>query len=156
MTDLKNDEFIDEALQSMGVKFTDETQNNTERKACGGAAPERKAPVPYATSQNPAQERNERVTAANLYADRNEERKPIRKSVEETASSSWEPVKPQPNWMDKLKACAFGVLTFGGLAMLLFYWQQAGLMASEAAVPSMCVCTALAGWSIGKNARGSH
>ncbi len=65
----------------------------------------------------------------------------------------WEPVKPEPNWMDKLKACATHVLLFGGLSFLVFYWNEAGLMASSVAIPTMCVCTALAGWGVGKNVR---
>lgn len=67
----------------------------------------------------------------------------------------WEPVKPTPNYMDKLKACAKWLGIFGGLSCLVFYWEQAGLMASSIAVPTMCVCTALGGWGLGKIAGGS-
>lgn len=65
---------------------------------------------------------------------------------------SWEPVK-EPNWMDNLKGCAKWVAGFGGLSFLLFYWEQAGLMAESIAIPCMCICTALAGWGVGKNVR---
>ena len=65
---------------------------------------------------------------------------------------SWEPVK-EPNWMDNLKGCAKWAIGFGGLSFLLFYWEQAGLMAESVAVPCMCLCTALAGWGVGKNVR---
>lgn len=69
----------------------------------------------------------------------------------------WNPVKPDPNWLDKLKACAMYTVGFGGLSILLFSWQQAGLMDSSVAIPSMCVCTALAGFGVGKNAlKGSR
>ena len=74
------------------------------------------------------------------------------KSKEKPMEAQWEPVRPEPNWYDKLKACAKSVLLFGGLTILVFYWQQAGLMASSVAVPTMCVFTALAGWGCGKNA----
>ena len=67
----------------------------------------------------------------------------------------WEPVKPAPNAMDKLKACAKWLGLFGSLSCLVFYWEQAGLMASSIAVPTMCVCTALGGWGLGKIAGGS-
>lgn len=71
--------------------------------------------------------------------------------------AKWNPVKPDPNWLDKLKACALYAAGFGGLSILLFSWQQAGLMDSSVAIPSMCVCTALAGFGVGKNAmKGSH
>ena len=64
----------------------------------------------------------------------------------------WEPAKVITT-MDKLIACAKWAGLFGGLNGLLFYWQQAGLLASEAAVPSMVVCALLAGLSIGWNAK---
>lgn len=64
-----------------------------------------------------------------------------------------EPEKPEPNWMDKLKDSAKWAAGFGGLSFLLFYWEQAGLMAESIAVPSMCICTLLVGWGAGRNAR---
>ena len=64
----------------------------------------------------------------------------------------WEPVKEITN-MDKLKECVKWAAIFGGLNALLFYWQQAGLLDSKAAVPSMIICALLAGLSIGWNAR---
>ena len=65
--------------------------------------------------------------------------------------AQWNPGKPDPNGLDKLKACAKWVCLFGGLCVLLFYWQQTGQMESSAAVPSMCVCCGLAGLGVGKN-----
>lgn len=59
----------------------------------------------------------------------------------------------KPDFYTRLWASAKQALLFGGLSLLVFYWQQAGLMASSIAVPSMCVCTLLVGWGIGKNAR---
>ena len=84
------------------------------------------------------------------------EEKKIQNTTGKAVDAKWEPVRPEPNQMDKLKACAKSVLLFGGLSFLVFYWQQTGLMASSIAVPSMCVCTALAGWGVGKNARGNR
>ena len=63
---------------------------------------------------------------------------------------SWEPIK-EKTWMDNLKDCGKWVIGFGGLSFLLFYWEMAGLMAESIAVPCMCLCTALAGWGMGKN-----
>lgn len=82
--------------------------------------------------------------------------KPSKKPMadEKSADASWEPVKPDPNWLDGLKACAKHVALFGGLSFLVFYWQQAGLMDSSIAVPTMCICTALAGVGVGKNIGG--
>jgi hypothetical protein len=75
-----------------------------------------------------------------------------KRSHEVYKDGSWEPSKER-TWMDNLKDCAKWAAGFGGLSFLLFYWEQAGLMAESVAVPCMCFCTALAGWGVGKNAR---
>jgi hypothetical protein len=74
--------------------------------------------------------------------------------VEKDKDAQYEPVKPVPNQMDKVKACAKSVLLFGGLSFLIFYWKEAGLMAESIAVPAIAVCTALAGFGAGKSAMG--
>lgn len=81
--------------------------------------------------------------------------KPSKKPIayKKTADASCEPVK-EPHWMDALKACAKHVAMFGGLSILVWYWQVSGLMDSSVAVPTMCVCTALAGLGVGKNIGG--
>lgn len=60
--------------------------------------------------------------------------------------------KYAPSFFDRLKGCAKWALTFGCLTMVFFYWQEAGLMDPIAAVPSMCACTGLAGFGVGKHA----
>ena len=74
------------------------------------------------------------------------------KVKDKSVEAQWEPSKER-TWMDNLKDCAKWAAGFGGLSFLLFYWEQAGLMAESVAVPCMCLCTALAGWGVGKNAR---
>lgn len=74
------------------------------------------------------------------------------KAKDKPVEAQWEPVKER-NWMDDLKDCGKWVIGFGGLSFLLFYWEMAGLMAESIAVPSMCLCTALAGWGVGKTVR---
>ena len=74
------------------------------------------------------------------------------KAEEAVPDAEFAPERPAPNWLDNLKACAKWVGLFGGLCVLFFYWQQSGQMAASAAVPSMCVCTAMAGWGVGRNA----
>lgn len=70
--------------------------------------------------------------------------------------SEWEPVKKR-NYMDDLKDCAKTTFLFGGLNILIWYWQIAGLMDESIALPSMLVCAALAGFGIGKTAvRGNR
>jgi hypothetical protein len=77
----------------------------------------------------------------------------VQKPPRKVANAQCEPAK-EPNWLDGLKACAKHVILFGGLSFLVFYWQQAGLMDSSVAVPTMCICTALAGVGVGKNIGG--
>lgn len=84
--------------------------------------------------------------------------KPVPKKQEATKEEKsikdqWEPAKPAPGLIDKLKDCVKWMFLFGGLSCLVFYWKETGLMAESIAVPSIAVCTALAGWGVGKNAR---
>jgi hypothetical protein len=78
-------------------------------------------------------------------APKEEEKKPCKK-----AEAEWHPTKAH-TWMDSLKGCVKWALTFGGLNMLIFYWQIAGLMDESIAVPCMWVCCALAGYGVGLN-----
>ena len=68
--------------------------------------------------------------------------------------AQWEPVKAEPSTMQKLMNTAKWTCLFGGLSLLFFWWQQTGQMMPSAAVPSMCACTCMVGWSIGKNMVG--
>lgn len=60
----------------------------------------------------------------------------------------WEPVKP--NALGRLQDCAKSVSVYAAANLILFYWQQAGLLADKAAVPAMWVCALLAGYQLGK------
>ena len=53
----------------------------------------------------------------------------------------------------KLVACGKWALAFGGIQAVLFWWLQAGLLASEAAWPGMVVCALLGGLTVGWNAK---
>lgn len=70
--------------------------------------------------------------------------------------AQWKPVKPDPNDMDRLKAGAKSALLFGGLCLLVFYWQQSGQMEASAALPAMLACTAIGGLNVGRNMKGSR
>ena len=95
----------------------------------------------------PSKAISKKETTTTTYAEKTTQKAKV-KPVEE----QWLPTK-EHNWMDNLKNCVQWVIGFGGLSFLLFYWEQAGLMAESIAVPSMCLCTALAGWGLGKNVR---
>ena len=76
-----------------------------------------------------------------------------RKAADKSVDAKLEPVKTNTNWLDKLKGSAVWALGFGSLSFLVFSWQQAELMDSSIAIPTMCIFTALAGFGVGKNAR---
>lgn len=76
-------------------------------------------------------------------------KKTAEKSTQKAAEAEWHPTKER-NWMDDLTDCAKSTAIFGGLSMLLWYWEISGLMDMSVALPSMLVCAALAGLGIGK------
>lgn len=55
-----------------------------------------------------------------------------------------------PSFLNRLKECGKWALVFGGLCLLVFYWQQTGQMLPSAAVPSMMACTGGAAWCVGR------
>ena len=65
----------------------------------------------------------------------------------------WEPM-PENRKPFNIKECVFRVLPYAGLNLVLFWWQQADLLADKAAVPAMWVCAILMGAGIGRCIRG--
>lgn len=74
---------------------------------------------------------------------------PEEKTAQKSMDAQWMPTK-QRTFMDDLKDCTKSTLLFGGLNILIWYWQEAGLMDESIAMPTMLVCAALAGLGIGK------
>lgn len=72
------------------------------------------------------------------------------KRTKSCEDAQWEPVK-EFTWLDGLRASAKSAITFGGLNLLIFYWEYIGLMDESIAIPCMWVCVALAGFGVGKN-----
>ena len=65
----------------------------------------------------------------------------------------WGPA-PENRKPFNIKECVFHVLPYAGLNLVLFWWQQADLLADKAAVPAMWVCAILMGAGIGRCIRG--
>ena len=115
------DELFDDELRGL-VKFTDATT---------------KAQKPVETKKEDASK--ERV----------KQKKTEHKTAERPMDAEYEQVK---TWYDaKTVNMVKWVVLFMGLEYLFFYWQQTGQMQSTAAMPSMIVCSLLAGISVGKN-----
>ena len=102
----------------------------------------------HVTLGRPQKAVSKKETTTTAQAEKN-----AQKDTHDFKDGKWEPTKER-TWMDSLKDCVQWVVGFGGLSFLLFYWEQAGLMAESIAVPCMCLCTALAGWGLGKNVAG--
>ena len=121
MEAIKKDELFDDELCGM-VKFTDSTVK------------------PQKTVET------KKKAESKLHG---EEKKTDHKATSEPADEEYEPVK---TWYDK-KAVNMvkWAAVFIGLEYLVFYWMQTGQMQESAAMPSMIVCAALAGISVGKN-----
>lgn len=125
LNDINNLDPNDEGLKAiMGDRFHDAT-------ALYNAAPVKKAtPTPVKAAEEKPEKKTHTLPAA-----------------------LWNPPKPDPNWLDRLQACAKWAAVFGGMGTLFFYWQQAGLMDPEAATPSIIVCALLGGLGVGVNAK---
>lgn len=72
-----------------------------------------------------------------------------KKTAEKPMDAQWQPTK-QRNFMDDLYDCTKSTMIFGGLNVLIWYWQGSGLMDESIALPSMIACAVLAGIGIGK------
>jgi hypothetical protein len=95
-------------------------------------------------------QKNREARKTRSTANTTNEQKSEHKPTHDFKDAKWEPIK-EHTWKDSIKDCAKWVIGFGGLSFLLFYWELAGLMDESIAVPCMCICTALAGWGVGKN-----
>lgn len=71
------------------------------------------------------------------------------KTAEKPMDAQWMPTK-QRTFMDDLADCAKTTILFGGLNVLIWYWEIAGLMDESIALPCMIACAVLAGIGIGK------
>ena len=121
MEEIKKDELFDDSLCGM-VKFTDATVK----------------------AQKPVE--SKKKSESKLHV---EEKKIAHKATSEPVDAEYEPVK---TWYDeKIVNLVKWALLFICLEYLFFYWQQTGQMQESAAMPSMLVCAALAGISVGKN-----
>jgi hypothetical protein len=85
-----------------------------------------------------------------------EQKKPAKNvpEKEKPVEALWEPVKPAPNFLDKLKATAKDTCLYAVLSTVLFYWQQTGRLEETTAWYALLVCVGMVFFSVGKNCRG--
>lgn len=130
--DINNLDPNDDGLKGIfGDRFTDATAQTPEkpkatRKPSNTTQPEKAA-------QKPAQ-------------------KPTKES-EDFKDAKWQPVKPDPNYLDKLKTTAKDVSMYAVLSTILFWWQQSGKLEETTAWYALLVCVGMVFFTVGKNWR---
>lgn len=106
-------------------------------------------------SGKPSEARKNQPTA-NTTEPTRKARNHAREADMDAVDASWFPMKPSPDFMDRLKGCVLWALGFGGLNLLVFYWQMADLMDASIAVPCTWIFMALAGFGVGRTVGGKR
>lgn len=73
---------------------------------------------------------------------------------EKPVESPCVPVKPAPDFMEKLKQTAKDTCLYAVLSLILFWWQQTGRLETTTSWYALLVCVGMVFFSIGKNCRG--
>ena len=74
---------------------------------------------------------------------------------EKPVNAQWEPVKPSPNWFDKLRNTAKDVCLYAVLSVILFWWQQTGRLEVTTSWYALLVCIGLMFFTIGRTWNGA-
>jgi hypothetical protein len=69
---------------------------------------------------------------------------------EKPVDAQWEPVKPTPNYMDKLRTTAKDVCLYAVLSVILFWWQQTGRLEVTTSWYALLVCVGMVFFTIGR------
>ena len=127
------DKEFDEGLKAvMGDRFHDETE--IPAKTINVKLGEKPTVKPYPSKQsNPSKE----------YPGK-----------EKPVESLWNPAKPAPDFMEKLKQTAKDVCLYAVLSLILFWWQQTGKLDETTAWYALLLCVGMVFFSVGKNCRG--
>lgn len=70
--------------------------------------------------------------------------------MQKPVNTQWEPVKPAPNYMDKLKATAKDMTLYAVLSVLLFWWQQSGRLEVTTSWWALLFCVGMMFFTIGR------
>ena len=73
---------------------------------------------------------------------------------EKPVDAQWEPVKPTPNYMDKLRTTAKDVCLYAVLSVILFWWQQTGRLEVTTSWYALLVCVGMVFFTIGRTWNG--
>lgn len=81
---------------------------------------------------------------------------PVKKphAMDIPVESQWQPEKPAPDMMEKLKRITKDVFVFAFISLLLFWWKQTGRLEETTAWYSLIASMGMVFFSIGKHCRG--
>lgn len=66
------------------------------------------------------------------------------------AESQWEPEKPEPNWLDRLRTTAKSTALYAIVSVVLFWWQQTGRIDYDTAWYALLLCVGMVFFSVGR------
>lgn len=69
---------------------------------------------------------------------------------EKPVNAQWEPVKPAPNYMDKLRTSAKDMSLYVVLSVILFWWQQTDRIDETTAWYALLFCVGMVFFTIGR------
>ena len=73
---------------------------------------------------------------------------------EAPAEAQWEPVKPTPNYMDKLRTSVKDTALYAVMSAILFWWQQTGRLEETTAWWALLVCVGMVFFTVGRTWNG--
>lgn len=81
---------------------------------------------------------------------------PVKKprAMDIPVEAQWQPEKPAPDMMEKLKMVVKDVFVFAAISILLFWWKQTGRLEETTAWYALIVSMGMVFFSIGKHCRG--
>ena len=78
--------------------------------------------------------------------------KPVKNvpAKEKPVESQWEPEKPAPNWLDRLRTTAKSTAIYAIVSVVLFWWQQTGRIDYDTAWYALLLCVGMVFFSVGR------
>lgn len=74
---------------------------------------------------------------------------------EKPIQEQWNPEKPAPNFMDKLKQTAKDVGLYAVLSIILFWWKQTGRLDETTAWYALLFCVGMVFFTVGRTWNGA-
>lgn len=69
---------------------------------------------------------------------------------EKIVPHDYEPAKPAPSWLNKLRTTAKSTAVYAIVSIVLFWWQQTGRMDYDTAWYALLLCVGMVFFSVGR------